>query len=66
MKDFLARIGYWFDDNKWFIIGYVAFIAVFWMFAAPKMTAVTAYFGLCVLHLLYFAIVYFFKNIYPE
>lgn len=66
MRDFLKRIKEWFLDNKWYIAAYVVFIALFWFIGMPKMSAATAYFGLCVLHLVYFAAVYFFRNIYPD
>ena len=66
MSDFIERIIEVIKDNKWYIAAYVVFIALFWFIGTPKMSAATAYFGLCVLHLFYFAAVYFFKNIYPD
>jgi len=66
MRDFIERIIEVIKDNKWYIAAYVVFIALFWFVGAPKMSASVAYFGLCVLHLFYFAAVYFFKNIYPD
>ena len=66
MSNFTERIKAWFEDNLWYVVAYVVFIALFWFVGTPKMSATVAYFGLCVLHLFYFAAVYFFKNIYPD
>jgi len=66
MRDLIDRIIVWFQENKFYVAAYVVFIALFWFVGAPKMSATVAYFWLCVLHLFYFAVVYFFKNIYPD
>lgn len=66
MRDILDRIIIWFQTNKWYVAAYVAFIVVFWFIGSPKMSAVTAYFGLCVIHLVFFAAVYIIKNNFLE
>ena len=66
MKDLIDRILIWLDINKWYVAAYAVFITLFWFIGTPKMSAVTAYFGLCVIHLVFFAAVYLIKTKFLE
>ena len=62
MKDLFDRIVAWLDVNKFYVVAYVAFMTLFWFIGTPNMSAFTAYFGLCVLHIFFFAGVYIIKT----
>jgi membrane protein YdbS with pleckstrin-like domain len=66
MQDLIDRVLIWLDINKFYVIAYVVFITLFWFLGSPKMSAVTAYFGLCVIHLVFFAGVYIIKTKFLE
>lgn len=53
----------WLKANKWYVLAYVVFIAVFWFWKAQQMSAFEAYFGLVALHVAFLFGVWIVKRI---